>query len=122
MFIITSTTLLNSTTGFNTSYVNVYRCCSNCIKFVMNVSIHPMLMFILNSPPVRLSLIYVSIHPMLMFICCPCHKTPRNQHVSIHPMLMFIKRYRCNYGICIHVSIHPMLMFIAWNNYYRATG
>ena len=53
---------------FNTSYVNVYPIQSAAGYGVNSVSIHPMLMFILNIFKYFNLLIFVSIHPMLMFI------------------------------------------------------
>ena len=97
------------------------------------VSIHPMLLFILNRlttikaemcvntshVTVHLSLIRfskylitVSIHPMLLFIHVKNIRSNEFSKVSIHPMLLFIKRYLASIIVSYCVSIHPMLLFI----------
>ena len=77
---------------FNTSYVNVYRCCCKAFSLKEPVSIHPMLMFIV-----------LNLH-LFQALCFRFNTS----YVNVY-------RGKSNYykpSLC--VSIHPMLMFIKW--------
>ena len=76
--------------NFNTSHVTVYRLRQRLNIGLIDISIHPMLRFILRLPWSVLSDNSISIHPMLRFIRIPIGKADTKNHISIHPMLRFI--------------------------------
>ena len=98
------------------------------------VSIHLMLLFILDMTVLLFRSLFVSIHLMLLFIESPHLETLHLQEVSIHLMLLFInyslsavnvpERFNtshvtlylkrlCRLATISNVSIHLMLLFIS---------
>ena len=128
---------------FNTSHVTLYRVleirltlnrpkfqyisCYSLSALVLswrenrNVSIHLMLLFIVDCKSCKRSFSIVSIHLMLLFIEIMEHRETAKNCVSIHLMLLFIwyrmqghlfpnSRFNTSHVTLYHISLYPFLI------------
>ena len=98
---------------FNTSHVTVYLSQGNISNLLSNISIHPMLRFIMYRKSVSSGFFSISIHPMLRFIVVS-GAIPQIQGYFNTSHVTVYRPCTLHPGSLIGISIHPMLRFIGF--------